>query len=272
MDLIIKFLDLGAPIYYPVVIWFLFSWLDKRVSRQANVALGNWLSSREYNSADSARAVVEVFDRIYSKPLLSWHALLRSFIISIIVTCLVVFHLYSMTFIFMFTGCCEVGSQFALQIATNAVADYLALFGIRAVLSGPLNPLLSLLVGPIIGVFFVLTVYTISDVARFSYLTATFRPIYFIEGFMDWATTLVPRLSGESFSSTTAIFLGAVAVYVWLPLFALSVIILRGLNWVRRVIALGQWFLRDGRKHPLQAIGLVAATATFGVVVGMQYF
>jgi hypothetical protein len=56
----------------------------------------------------------------------------------------------------------------------------------------------------------------------------------------------------------------AFLVHLWLILFAVGAFGVRLLNPVFRLVARAQWFLKQGDRHPLRAIGMVAAVLVFG--------
>jgi hypothetical protein len=56
---------------------------------------------------------------------------------------------------------------------------------------------------------------------------------------------------------------GALLVHLWLPLFAISVVLLKGLNYFLLAAKTAQWFLKRGKDHPLEAVGFVAAPLVF---------
>ena len=69
---------------------------------------------------------------------------------------------------------------------------------------------------------------------------------------------------------TTGFFLvwalPALAVFVWLLLFALGILTARLLTALSWIVGRTQ-FLKEGKEHPLKAIGYVAAVAVFlGIV------
>jgi hypothetical protein len=47
----------------------------------------------------------------------------------------------------------------------------------------------------------------------------------------------------------------ALAIHLWLPLFALGVVMVRLMDWIVRSAAKLQLFLKDGPQHPLDASG-----------------
>jgi len=67
--------------------------------------------------------------------------------------------------------------------------------------------------------------------------------------------------------------MASMAVFVWLPLFALGILIARLLTPLSWVVGRTQWFLKEGKEHPLKAIGYVAAVVVFlGTVAGRAVF
>jgi hypothetical protein len=60
-----------------------------------------------------------------------------------------------------------------------------------------------------------------------------------------------------------ALLVAALVVHLWLPLFAVCVGLLRAVNYIRRAVGWTQWFLKEGRQQPLEAIGYVAAPIVF---------
>jgi len=65
----------------------------------------------------------------------------------------------------------------------------------------------------------------------------------------------------------------ALAVFVWLPLFALGILIVRLLTPLSWIVGRAQWFLKEGKEHPLKAIGYVAAVVVFlGTVAARAVF
>jgi len=65
--------------------------------------------------------------------------------------------------------------------------------------------------------------------------------------------------------------LAGLIVHLWLPFFALCLVVLKRLNYILLAVNRVQWFLEGGKDHPLDALGLVAAPLVFfgGAVVQM---
>ena len=56
----------------------------------------------------------------------------------------------------------------------------------------------------------------------------------------------------------------AFIIHLWLPLFALSSLVVRLVYLIFRAVEWAQWFLKQGDAHPLKAIGIVATIIVFG--------
>jgi hypothetical protein len=52
-------------------------------------------------------------------------------------------------------------------------------------------------------------------------------------------------------------------VYLWLPLFALSIGVAKLINYFRVAVGGAQWFLKKGKDHPIEAIGYIASVIVF---------
>jgi hypothetical protein len=77
---------LAGPLVYGGAIYLLFYWLNVRASDEAKAVLSELLTKRTYNKEQVAYVLIELFDLLYTKPLLAWRALLRSALISVVVT------------------------------------------------------------------------------------------------------------------------------------------------------------------------------------------
>jgi len=73
--------SLAIPGAYGAAAFGLFHWLDKKASGQAKRAISEWLKPLPYDRAAVGAAVVELFDRIYTSPLLSFRAFGRSMLL-----------------------------------------------------------------------------------------------------------------------------------------------------------------------------------------------
>jgi hypothetical protein len=260
---LLEHLGYATPFIYAAAAYGLFAWLDNEASDEAKAALVNTMKPRNVSSALVASALVEVFDNLYTRPLLSRSAFLRSMMFTLLVT-----------FIFLF----EVGANFvmytllgrimrlfyytlAVAIFVNVFTDYISLFVIRRWLlsygSKPVKALLSCL---LIGVLIV----SGGNLARTGMLLLVGGiPIQIVDA-GPFRTFLV------NFALAASYAVPAVVVFAWLPLFALGIVIIRLMNPLSWVVGKTQWLLKDGNEHPLKAIGYVAAIAVFIVTAGWQ--
>jgi hypothetical protein len=267
-----KLLGFSTPLIYAGATYGFFLWLDKKASRPAKKAISGWLMPKQYDRAGTAIAILELFDRAYTHPLLTWRTFVRSALITYLVTGVI---LYSSGFTFSADiSRAEHYIDWPLKIFTmslfvvNTLSDYVALFMIRYFLANKyINPFLALVIGPGIGVLFV--VFCISV-----------RALIFIFSITLEAHASIPPMSNNwgliLFLMMNKIFLmtsvGALLVHLWLPFFALCVGLLKGLNYLLLAAHTAQWFLKRGKDHPLEAVGFVAAPLVFLGVVAFQVF
>jgi hypothetical protein len=59
----------------------------------------------------------------------------------------------------------------------------------------------------------------------------------------------------------------AFLIHLWLPLFALSSLLVKLVFWIFRAVEWAQWFLKQGDAHPFRAIGIVATIIVFGTAM-----
>ncbi len=86
---VLKALGFTTPFIYAAATYGLFHLADKKASGQAKRAISGWLEPKEYDKAAVSAAIIEMFDRVYTRPLLSWRALFRSALITFAVTLIV---------------------------------------------------------------------------------------------------------------------------------------------------------------------------------------
>ncbi|MCP3395753.1 hypothetical protein [Bradyrhizobium sp. CCGB20] len=265
MASLLKLLGFWPPLVYGFAVFSLFWLLDRNAAPRARKAISAWFSGRQYNERDVADAVLYVFDRFYTAPLLGWQAVLRSFAVSAVVTCVVSFQIFPPAFLFIRHAPSVIGLSAFGQMLQNAVADYLSLFLIRRwlILAGP-RPLFALITAPLLGGLIVAFSYAVTDVARFSLQTQTFEWRYFIDDFYQWKRFIANQTFRWAFLAP------AFLVHLWLPLFALGVIVAKVLNSLRAAGKFSQWFFVQGDAHPLRSIGYIAGAATFLVTAAVM--
>jgi hypothetical protein len=253
-----------TPIAFTVFIFLLVTHLDRSISDEANAILRK-ITGPKMPDINMIRFIaIDLFDTLYGTPLFSLRSFLVSAIMTIIITPLVVYHLYYMTFYFMNCEQCGVGFNFYTIMIANIFSDYLSLFAIRRFLRSRISPYISMLLGPLVGALIILSIYTFVDVFRYSWETGTFHPFYFIEGAQWWLSVL----SRFSLTSMTVIFLGAFVVQLWLPLVA----IIAGIAKLFIVILTPtQWLIKDGYDRPLKAMSYVGAFIAFWISLCAQW-
>jgi hypothetical protein len=74
IDDLIKVLGFGTPLVYAAGTYGLFLWLDRNASDEAKAALSGFLQAKDYDRARVSSAIVQVFDRLYTRPLMHYRA------------------------------------------------------------------------------------------------------------------------------------------------------------------------------------------------------
>jgi hypothetical protein len=304
---------LGDPyvsaVGYGALAYSFFHWLDEKASDDAKSLLARTMRLKDYKSEQVASALVEVFDRIYTYPLWRWRAFFWSVIFTTAISVIFLFEL-SRNDYYLFSdphfhcdhwrfplspiGSCsamspapELGvprlttwpaaylfgnylmfgwADLVPALLFNVLTDYLSLFVIRAVLlrSGT-RPVISLALGALSAVAIVVA----ADHLRSSILL--FKDLVQGRGTLAWDIRMA--MPNHILSRTFFYAWPALAVFIWLPLFALGIVFARLLAPLSWIVGRTQWFLKDGKEHPLKAIGYVAAVAVFlCMVVGRAVF
>ena len=258
---VLKALGFGphlAAVLWACATFWLCQSADKRLSAQGRRAISGWLDPKPYDKAAVAGAIVELFDWVYTRPLLAWRAFFRSFLItmSIFVVVMVEFGFSRVTAVWNF----DIGLDTSTTVISNIASDYLALFIIKRILNAnDVAPLKALLLGPLIGIALVifmniLTLFGGNLIAYGSLLPPDEEP-----------------LAEDSKAFSSLVISAAMIVHLWLPFFALCVGLLKGLNYILLTTNKVQWFLDRGKDHPLDAIGFVAAPLIFLIAVAVQW-
>ena len=239
------------------------------------------MNFKDYKNEQIASALVEVFDRIYTYPLLRWRAFGRSLLFTTVVTAIFVLettHLHDVRLI-------DAIEIWPVGLIYNFLTDYLSLFVIRPLLvRSSTKPVIGLVLGTVSGAAIVVAANFLRILA-FLLLAPLlgapgfcFSAVDRIECFEPLFFAGIVRLSALmpfallSFRSLTWVW-PALAVFAWLPLFALGVVIARLLTPLSWVVGRAQWFLKEGNAHPLKAIGYIAGVVVFlGTVAGRAVF
>jgi hypothetical protein len=75
-----------AAVGYAALAYGFFHWLDEKASDEVKAALARTMSFKDYKSERVAAALVEVFDRICTYPLLRWRAFFRALLFATVVS------------------------------------------------------------------------------------------------------------------------------------------------------------------------------------------
>jgi hypothetical protein len=262
-DLIVKQWGFAVPLMYAAAAYGLFLWLDKKASGPAKQSLTRYLQSAPQTAA-VANFCLEVFDRIYTKPLFHVRALCRSALItsavcSIIWCILVPLPLTSYDNV----------EAYVEHLLFNITADYISLFVIRRWLSIALRrPVSGLIIAALTGIAIVYISFILRSAYFVLYNVVVFgHPFWFILKVYGWES-LYPfkelNVSGDV-NLTPKFLAPAFIIHLWLPLFGAAMALTKALGLFFVAAGWMQWFLRQGRNHPFQAVGLVAAVIVLSI-------
>lgn len=263
MDELFKLVGLGTPFLYAGGTYAFFHWLDVNASDEAKAALSRLLSFKEYDRINVSSAVVQAFDRVYTHPLGTLRAFLRSAIITTLISAVVSYELW-----YLFTTEGAVKWMFehkalyvvimSLMLAVTCITDYLFLFIIRRwLVVFSRRPIVSLLASSLIFIL-------VFQVASFS------REI--ITRLVLISDLPGPETFGVLVLSDLYFYFSGVVVFAWMPIMGLSLLVIRLFNLLIPAVSKVQWFLKDGKDHPLIAVGYVAAAIVFLFAVGLRLF
>jgi hypothetical protein len=262
----------GAPFGWATLAFGLFYWADKKLSVGAKDLLARTMRLKDYKNEQVASALVEFLDRIYTYPLLRWRAFFRSFLFSTVVSVIWVFERSSIDRLFAQSrpGIYNVGDQVTLLalagLLFNALSDYLALFVIRPLLirSGT-KPVIGLALGAVSGAVIVVVAHNLRAIVM---AIAWYEIANFFVRFIPFRD--LPVLADYYWNVYLDFVLPALAVFAWLPLLALGIVIVRLLTPLSKIVGGTQWILEGGKEHPLEAIGYVAAVVVFLGTVALR--
>jgi hypothetical protein len=262
---VLKVAGLITPALYAVGVYRFFRYLDKRASKQAKDAIAGWLRRLKYNEAAVAAATVEVFDRLYTRPLLGWRAFVRSMLFTFV---MIVIFIYEVRPLFSRILEQELGiKDLWASIVANVVSDYLSLFVVRRwLVIGGKRPLLALFTGLLVGAFVIYVVNIICQSVWLIYNLTTFG-VPVLSAFQAWFRAISNMAVHSIMLKVNWFLVAAFAIHFWLPLFALGVVFVHAINWFILLVSKTQWFLKKGQEHPLEAIGWVAAAIVFLISV-----
>lgn len=278
MEELLKLLGFTTPLIYATAAYGFFHCLDDNASDEAMAALARTMSFKDYKREQIASALVEVFDRIYTHPLLRWRAFFRSLLLTTVVSAIFMFEVRPPgigfkestpgNWLIWHWKWLATIVDFAPLMLFNVLSDYLSLFVIRPSLArSGTKPVTSLVLGAVSGFAIVLA---------FNLLRSFFLYVLFPFSEPDdpaMRDALWYAHWHFTWSFAVQFAFPALAVFAWLPLFALGILIARLLTPLSWIVGRTQWFLKEGKEHPLKAIGWVAAVVVFvGTVAGRAAF
>jgi hypothetical protein len=270
---LLEHLGYAAPLLYAAAAYGLFHWLDENLSDAAKSALARTMKLKDYGKEQVASALVEVFDRIYARPLLSWRAFLRSLLFTTVVSVIYVFEAFGQEL--SLSGPPLIFWVLLPAFLFNVFTDYLSLFVIRTLLTrSGTKAVTGLVLGALGGVAIVFVANALRGVALLLMNWNLVMSAYLGEGVHDrtWSTLhkLGVAVIWHAWNMGAQFIWPAIAVFTWLPLLALGILAIRALTPLSLIVAQAQWALKEGDKHPLKATGCVAAVAVFAVTVGLR--
>jgi hypothetical protein len=274
-------LGYATPLFYAGVAYWFFAWTDENVSDNAKAALAGTMKLSGASPESISTSLVEIFDHIYSKPLLSWRALFRSVLFTAFMTMILMLEV-RYTNLSVGNGLDSYAVIFIVTFLANALTDYVSLFAIRLSLARlGHRPLLAITLGTTCATVIVI-VGTLARVAMWSAMfflfwfnrAETSPMIHLVDqremAFSDHIPTLLLTLIYMN-EFTIVSSLPALAVFAWLPLFALGIMVARLLMPLAWLVTKTQWVLKQGDKHPLRAIGYLAALFVFVASASLQF-
>jgi hypothetical protein len=282
MEKLFELLGLAKPFAYAFAAYRLFAWLDENASDNAKAALASATRLRALPNEQVAKALVEVFDRIYTSPLLHWRAALRSLLFTVILTAIFVFEVSGSEVIRDFRTSTDQNVDvkfYVVALVANAMSDYLSLFIIRpwlarcghrpvlAMLSGAFFAILVVVLGVIVRLFVSTYLFAGPPIAPpdhpLAHDSSDFRPAD-LESYARYGGAVI----GLNFFAS----IPAMAVFLWLPLFAVGLLVIRILTPFSWMVAKAQWGLKGGDQHPLKAVGCVIGVIVFAASLAWQTF
>jgi hypothetical protein len=146
----------------------------------------------------------------------------------------------------------------------NIVSDYLSLYIIRAWLvraaHRPIAALVlcSLIWFVVIALSFILRVIGIASAL---WVLDPLSPVFDIDAI---SRLVVFRNAGQfPLFDPTFLLMPALIVFIWLPLFGMSLLIIRLANILTTTVGKVRWFIKEGKEQRLRAVGYVAAVIVF---------
>jgi hypothetical protein len=265
----LELLDLSTPFIYAAAIYSVFHYLEERASVPAKKALIKWIQAPIFSKEDISFAIVQMFERLYGYPFFSLRTVLRLILYSFALNAFFIYELgqaYIKGKLENF-GWAGVLVNIGSIVAGNILSDYLSLFVIRRwLIIGANQPLLALITGGVVGVIIVFVLNYLFTVLGWSIILPDKDREY--DSPLSLSVIVLHFYSLFDFQAPelVSLVLPALIIHLWLPLFAVALLSAKLLNWFARVSQWMQWFIKQGRDHPLDAVGYAAALIVFVTV------
>jgi hypothetical protein len=264
---VMQLLGFTKPFVYAAATYGFFHWLDKKASGPAKKAISGWLEPKEYDKTAVPAAIIELFDRVYTHPLWSWRAFVRSALITLLISGVIIFEFLSYEEIVSkvshpISRPSAVG-LIGFTILFNIICDFTSLFLVRwFLLRGKTSLFRSAIVGPGLGMLLVRFFVEVRVFVTFTYMYYLFdAPGSEIDKIIQRATLMANLLQLQDVLN--ALSIAALAVHLWLPFLGLCAGLVKALNYLLVATNQVRWFLKHGRQHPLDAVGYVAGALVF---------
>lgn len=267
---VFRSLGLESAFIYAGLTFAFFAWVDSDISPQVKETISRWINRMSHERTAVTASIVQIFDRIYGKKLLSLNTLVRSSLISIVVS---VIFIVEQRIVSNPSLRPDQTHLFAFSIYANVLSDYLSLFFIKKLLvSLPARPILTLLLGTTVAalVIFMFLVFRLSMPVIFAghlrldweenWMLAAIAAILFPFMASIKLVLMHPEVIGMSLVPP------AIFVHLWLALMGIAVFIIRIGTYFFRTVSVAEKVLKKEESRPLRAIGYVAALFVFLVV------
>jgi hypothetical protein len=276
----LELLRLGTPGVYAGTAYGFCHWADGKASDEAKAMISNLLQPKPYDKRVVGSTIIWLFDRVYTQRLLSWRAFARSALFTICMTVIFLYESFpgkesSILYNIVSnpnSGLARAGiNSFAASLITNIISDYVSLFAVRRLLVlGSDRSLSALWIGPLVGVMIVAVFNLV--ISNGVLAAVFFLQAHGLHGSLsNYLNTLYALFMGTfAIPEWRALLVAALVVHIWLPLFGVCVGLLRAANYARRAVGWTQWFLKEGKQQPLEAIGYVAAPIVFVGTIMVQ--
>jgi hypothetical protein len=260
MDKFFELVGLGTPFLYAYGTFALFKWLDANASNEAKAEIARLLEVRQYDTKVMATTIVGFFDKVYTYPLFTWRALRRSALITAFLSAIWLCETSSISPLLNANDFASKWVILLFMLTVNIISDFISLFIVRRWLfAAGRRPIFALVTSSLIFLF----VVAISSVLRIVGMLV-WGSIHIGLSLRSWNIILGGMIViGGGLLLPIALMIPALVVFAWLPLFGLSLAIVRAANTLRPVVKKVQWAVKEGGEHPLTAVGYVAAVIVF---------